>query len=87
MVDGRLIARLDDARVSFCLIGDRARAVHGCAPRSTDVELLTLDETIQTMGRHQVGRKLDDADVRHIKAFLITLTGQYPDGTPVCEEH
>jgi hypothetical protein len=46
MVDGRLIARLDDARVSFCLIGDRARAVHGCAPRSTDVELLTLDETV-----------------------------------------
>src|SRR5262249_6393259 len=46
MVDGRLIARLDTARVSFCLIGDRARAVHGCAPRSTDVELLTLDESV-----------------------------------------
>ena len=46
MVDGRVIARLDAARVSFCLIGDRARAVRGCAPRSADVELLTLDESV-----------------------------------------
>jgi cytochrome c peroxidase len=63
------------------------RNVACTAPYLHDGELLTLDETIGIMGRHQVGRKLDDADIRHIKAFLITLTGQYPDGTPVCEEH
>ncbi len=46
MVDRRLIARLDAARVSFCLIGDRAREVHGCPPRGGDVELLTVDESV-----------------------------------------
>jgi hypothetical protein len=46
MVDRQLIARLDAARVSFCLIGDCALAVHGCAPRSGDVELLTVDDTV-----------------------------------------
>jgi hypothetical protein len=46
MVDRRLIARLDAAHVSFCLIGDRAREVHGCPPRGGDVELLTFDESV-----------------------------------------
>ena len=46
MVDRRLIARLDAAHVRFCLIGDRARAVRGCAPHGGDVELLTLDESV-----------------------------------------
>src|SRR5262249_7381268 len=46
----------------------------------------TLDETIAVMGRHQIGRKLENDEVRYLKAFLLTLTGQYPDGTPVCKE-
>ena len=46
MVDRRLIARLDAARVSFCLVGDRAREVYGCPPRGGDVELLTVDESV-----------------------------------------
>jgi hypothetical protein len=46
MVDRRLIARLDAARVSFCLIGNRALAVHGCPPRNGDVELLTVDDAV-----------------------------------------
>jgi hypothetical protein len=46
MVDRRLIARLDAARVSFCLIGDRALAVHGYVPSSADLELLTVDDTV-----------------------------------------
>jgi hypothetical protein len=46
MVDRRLIARLDAARVSFCLIGDRAMVVHGCVPRDGDVELLTVDDAV-----------------------------------------
>ena len=63
------------------------RNVACTAPYLHDGEVLTLEEAIQIMGKHQVGRKLDAADVNHIKAFLITLTGQYADGTPVCEEH
>lgn len=63
------------------------RNVACTAPYLHDGQLLTLEEAIQIMGKHQVGRRLDDADVRHIKAFLITLTGQYADGTYVCEEH
>jgi hypothetical protein len=46
MVDRRLLARLDAARVSFCLIGDRALVVHGCAPRDGGVELLTVDDSV-----------------------------------------
>ena len=44
MIDRELLARLDAARVRFCLIGDRALAAHGCAPRNGGVELLTVDE-------------------------------------------
>jgi len=46
MVDRQLIARLDAARVSFCLVGNRALAVHGCAGRNDDVELLTVDDAV-----------------------------------------
>jgi hypothetical protein len=46
MVDRRLIAWLDAARVSFCVIGDLALVVHGCAPRDGDVELLTVDDLV-----------------------------------------
>ena len=46
MLDRRLIARLDAARVRFCLIGDHALVAHGCAPRHGDVELLTVDDTV-----------------------------------------
>jgi cytochrome c peroxidase len=63
------------------------RNVACTAPYLHDGEVMTLEEAIQIMGKHQVGRKLEADDVRQIKAFLITLTGQLPDGTPVCEEH
>ncbi len=46
MVDRQLIAWLDTARVSFCLIGDLALVVHGCAPRDGHVELLTVDDVV-----------------------------------------
>src|SRR5262245_33545526 len=46
MVDRQLIARLDAARVSFCLVGNRALAVHGCAGRNGDVELLMVDDVV-----------------------------------------
>jgi hypothetical protein len=46
MVDRQLIARLDAARVSFCLVGNCALAVHGCAGRDGDVELLAVDDAV-----------------------------------------
>lgn len=46
MVDRELVRHLDAARVGFCLIGDRALAVHGCTPRNGAVELLTVDEAV-----------------------------------------
>jgi len=46
MVDRPLVARLDAARVSFCLAGDHALAVHGCTPRAGAVELHTVDPDV-----------------------------------------
>src|SRR5262245_31353037 len=46
MVDRPLVARLDAARVSFCLIGDSALVVHGCVRRPGAVELLTVDPDV-----------------------------------------
>jgi len=63
------------------------RNVACTAPYLHDGTRQTLEEAIQIMGRHQIGRRLDNADVRRIKAFLITLTGQYPAGHWVCEDH
>jgi cytochrome c peroxidase len=38
-----------------------------------------LDEAVRLMARHQLGRKLDAAEVDQIVAFLRTLTGRYQD--------
>src|SRR5262249_19719832 len=48
MVDHELAARLEGARVSFCLIGARALAAHGVPFRDDDakVELLTVDTDV-----------------------------------------
>lgn len=46
MVDRGLMARLDAARVSFCLVGDHALALHGCGMRDGAIELLTVDEAV-----------------------------------------
>src|SRR5262245_17910646 len=46
MVDRPLVARLDAARVSFCIAGDHALVVHGCARRPAAIELLTVDPDV-----------------------------------------
>ena len=46
MVDRQLIARLDAARVSHCLVGGHALVVHGSASHPGDVELLTVDPDV-----------------------------------------
>ena len=40
-----------------------------------DGSLTSLDEVVRLMAWHQLGRRLDDAQVRDIVAFLGALTG------------
>ena len=46
MVDREVAACLDAARVSFCLIGNRALVAHGYASHDGGVELLTVDGAV-----------------------------------------
>jgi cytochrome c peroxidase len=59
-------------------------------PYLHDGSQATLPEVVRIMGRHQLGRELDDEQVRLIVAFLGALTGELPaharmpaDGTTV----
>lgn len=53
------------------------RNVAVTAPYLHDGSAETLDEAITIMGRTQLGRSLSDEEVRLIKSFLGTLTGEY----------
>jgi cytochrome c peroxidase len=46
------------------------------APYLHDGSVESLYESIQLMGRHQLGRELPDADIRLLEAFLHTPHGQ-----------
>lgn len=52
------------------------------APYLHDGSAETLEEAIEIMGRTQLGRELNEDEVRLIKAFLNTLTGEY-DNRPL----
>lgn len=54
------------------------RNVTRTAPYFHDGSEPTLEGAIRKMAYHQVGRKLADADVRSIAAWLETLTGEIP---------
>jgi cytochrome c peroxidase len=56
------------------------RNVARTAPYFHDGSDRTLEEAIRKMATHQVGRKLTDAEVRSIAAWLETLTGEIPAG-------
>src|SRR5262249_55174837 len=45
-IDRQLVGYLTRAHVSFCVIGDLARAVLGCPARDGKVELLTVDTDV-----------------------------------------
>jgi cytochrome c peroxidase len=49
------------------------------APYLHDGSRQTLEETVQVMGRYQLGRELTDEQVKQIVAFLNTLTGELPE--------
>jgi cytochrome c peroxidase len=58
------------------------RNVAVTAPYLHDGSAKTLDDAISIMGRTQIGRTLTMDEVLSIKAFLITLTGEYKN-TPL----
>lgn len=52
------------------------------APYFHDGSAATLHDAVTVMGRYQLGRKLADADVESLVAFLGTLTGDLPGARP-----
>ncbi|HSQ63965.1 MAG TPA: cytochrome c peroxidase [Polyangiaceae bacterium] len=50
------------------------RNVEKTAPYFHDGSVAILDEAVRMMARHQLGKELDDADIKSIVAFLKTLT-------------
>lgn len=48
------------------------------APYLHDGSQQTLEDVVRVMGRYQLGRELDDSQVRSIVAFLGSLTGEIP---------
>ncbi len=54
------------------------RNVAKTPPYFHDGSVATLDEAVRVMARLQLGRQLSDDDVRHLVAFLETLTGEVP---------
>lgn len=54
------------------------RNVAKTPPYFHDGSVATLDDAVRVMARLQLGRQLTDDDVRHIVAFLETLTGDVP---------
>jgi cytochrome c peroxidase len=50
-------------------------------PYFHDGEAATLEQAVDVMGRLQLGRKFETAEIDEIVAFLKTLTGEQPDFT------
>ncbi len=56
------------------------RNVAKTAPYFHDGSVADLDDAVRVMGRLQLGRELDQADVDRLVAFLESLSGELPDG-------
>lgn len=54
------------------------RNVTETGPWFHDGHVQTIDEAVRLMGRYEAGRKLSEADVQSIVAFLHALTGDIP---------
>lgn len=54
------------------------RNIEKTAPYFHDGSVTTLEDAVRTMGRHQLGVELSDADVASIATFLKSLTGAIP---------
>lgn len=51
------------------------------APYMHNGSVKTIDEAVRVMAKTQLGRDLDDQQVADIKAFLLALTGEFPEQT------
>ncbi len=54
------------------------RNVAKTAPYFHDGSAQTLEQAVRKMAKHQVGKELDDRDVKSLVAFLESLTGELP---------
>ena len=54
------------------------RNVAETGPYFHDGSVATLDEAVKLMAWHQLGKKLEDGDVKKISAFLKSTTGEIP---------
>jgi cytochrome c peroxidase len=52
------------------------RNVEKTAPYFHDGSVKTVEEAVRLMGKHQLGRDLDEQDINSIVVFLRTLTGK-----------
>jgi cytochrome c peroxidase len=55
------------------------RNVEQTAPYFHDGQVATLEEAVRRMARYQLGRKLSDAEVASVVAWLASLTGTIPE--------
>jgi cytochrome c peroxidase len=54
------------------------RNVELTSPYLHDGSRATLEETVQVMGKYQLGKDLSDAQINSIVTFLKSLTGELP---------
>jgi len=54
------------------------RNIAETAPYFHDGKVATLDEAVKLMAWHQLGKKLEDAEIKKISAFLKSTTGEIP---------
>ena len=54
------------------------RNIDKTGPYFHDGSVASLDDAIRLMGRHQLGVELTDAQVRDIRGWLGSLTGELP---------
>ena len=73
-VDNNVTGREEDRHV-FKVPGLRNIAV--TAPYFHDASASTLEEAVAVMGSYQLGRELDNEDIRSLSAFLRTMTGEW----------
>jgi cytochrome c peroxidase len=71
-----------DARDRFKFKVPTLRNIARTAPYFHDASAQTLDEAIRTMGKYQLGFTLSDEEVRLLRQYLETLTGER-DGLPL----
>jgi len=74
---GRKEATGKDADAMFFKVPS-LRNIAETGPYFHDGKVATLDEAVKLMAWHQLGKKLEDGDIKKISAFLKSTTGEIP---------